>query len=244
MKRFISTIIISIIAISLAACGGNTDTPPDDSSTLNVDETISDNSSGVTPKVDVKVDEKANNETISDNSSEVTPKIDVKVDEKVNEVFSKPLKLNETITIGDLMEIELTKSEWVESILPSNTSEGYFYYDDIEGEKYFVIHGTVKNIGTENIEIRWISEAEVVLNDTYKFPATMELESIDGTDFNGSAKPLQTLNLIVYASVSDEAYEIYESVDVVMKILSDSENINNYFNEDFEHETFQIRFTK
>ena len=89
-----------------------------------------------------------------------------------------------------------------------------------------------------------MNESEVILNDTYKFPATMELESNDGTDFYGTAKPLQTLNLIVYASVTDEAYEICETADVIMNILSDQENINSFYDHDYNHETLKISFTK
>ena len=72
----------------------------------------------------------------------------------------------------------------------------------------------------------------------------MELESNDGTDFYGSAKPLQTLNLIIYASVSDEAYEICETVDLTMNILSDPEYVNNFYDDDYQHETLKISFTK
>ncbi len=156
----------------------------------------------------------------------------------------KTLKLNETVTIGNLMEINFTGSEWAESITPSNTSGYYSYYEDQEGEKYFVVHGTLKNIGSETLDIQWMNESEVILNDTYKFPATMELESNDGTDFYGTAKPLQTLNLIVYASVTDEAYEICETADVIMNILSDQENINSFYDHDYNHETLKISFTK
>jgi hypothetical protein len=54
----------------------------------------------------------------------------------------------------------------------------------------------------------------------------MKSSALRGRYFYGSAKPLQTLNLVIYASVSDEAYEICESVDVIMNILSDQENLN------------------
>lgn len=157
---------------------------------------------------------------------------------------SKILKLNEAVTVGNLMEITLTDYEWVESILPSNTSEGYSYYQDEEGEKYFVIRGKLKNAGSKDLDVQWISESEVVLNETYKFNATMELESNDGSDFYGTAKPLQTLNLIVYASISDEAYEIWESVDVTIRILSDGEYIDNFFDIEYPHDNFKISFTK
>ncbi len=160
------------------------------------------------------------------------------------DTVTKTLILNETVTVGNLMEITLTESEWVESLTPSNTGGYYSYYEDQEGEKYFVIRGTLKNIGSEDLDIKWMSESEVVLNDTYKFNASMELESNDGTDFYGSAKPLQTLNLVVYASVSDEAYSIYDTVDVTMSILNSAEDINSFYYDDLQHETLKISFTK
>jgi hypothetical protein len=182
------------------------------------------------------VDNLEESSSINDNTGDVSS--------SANDTVSKTLNLNETVTIGSLMEITLTGSEWVESITPSNTSGVYSYYEDQEGEKYFVIHGTLKNIGSENLDIQWINESEVLLNGTYKFSAKMELESNDGTDFYGSAKPLQTLNLIIYASVSDEAYEICETVDLTMNILSDPEYVNNFYDDDYQHETLKISFTK
>ena len=161
-----------------------------------------------------------------------------------NEMVRKILELNENVVIGDLMEITLTNSEWVESITPSNTSGAYSYYEDIEGEKYFVVHGTLKNIASEDIDIKWMSKSEMILNETYKFSANMELESNDGSDFYGSVKPLQTLNLIVYSSISDEAYEIFESINVNMNILSDSEDINSFYDDDHRHEALTISFVK
>ena len=182
------------------------------------------------------VDNLEESSSINDNTGDVSS--------NANDAVSKTFTLNETVTIGSLMEITLTGSEWVESITPSNTSGYYSYYKDQEGEKYFLIRGTLKNIGSEELDIQWINESKVLLNGTYEFSAEMELESNDGTDFYGSAKPLQTLNLIIYASVSDEAYEICETVDVTMNILSDPEYINNFYDDDYQHETLKISFTK
>ncbi|NLY37184.1 MAG: hypothetical protein GX046_08120 [Tissierellia bacterium] len=172
----------------------------------------------------------------ADNSREVP------LDE--TQTLIKNLELNETVEIGELMEITLTNSEWVESIIPSNTSGFYTYYEDEEGEKFFVIHGILKNIGSKDINIQWMNKSEITINEKYNFSANMELESNDGTDFYASAKPLQTLNLIIYASISDEAYEIYESIDVNMKILSEEENINSFYDDNYKHETLKIRFVK
>lgn len=176
------------------------------------------------------------NSAIDDNTSSGSP----------SETEPEPilLKTNEPVTIGSLMELTLSESEWVEAIKPSNTSGAYSYYEDTTGEKYFLIHGTLKNIGSETLDIQYMNESEVLINGTYRFPALMELESNDGTDFYGSAKPLQTLNLFIYASVSDEAYEICDTIEVTMKILSDSQYVNNFFDVDYPHETFKINFTK
>lgn len=174
-------------------------------------------------------------DTINDNTGDVST--------SKTETVIKNLKLNETVKVGELMEITLSESEWVDSITPSDKSGAYTYYEDQDGEKYFLIRGTLKNLGKEDLDIQWINESEVLINETYAFSGSMELESNDGTDFYGTAKPLQTLNLIIYASVSDEAYEICETIDVSMKILSDSEHVDYFYDDDFPHETLKISFS-
>lgn len=164
--------------------------------------------------------------------------------EKITSPASKVVELNSAFNVGDTMNITLTSSEWCEEIKPSNTSGVYSYYEDISGEKYFVVHGELKNLASETLDITYAGEAEIKINDKYKLPARMEMEEPDGSSFYGNAKPLQTLRLIIYSSISDELYENCNSIKLTMNLVTDNEKIGNFYNDDYQHETFEITFNK
>lgn len=165
-------------------------------------------------------------------------------DEINSKVVTKTVNLNETFKVGELMEITLKEAEWTEEIMPSNTKGYYSYYEDKDGEKYFVIYGELKNFGSDALDTKWINESKLLINENYGFNVSMELEDNEGNNFYGVAKPLQTLKLIIYSSVSDEAYEIWETIDLEMKILSDDKYIDGFFDDRYAHEIIKMRFTK
>ena len=171
-----------------------------------------------------------------------------KIENKVGKENKKPKKeakklaLNETITIGDVMELTLESSEWVDEIKPSNTSDFYSYYEDKEGEKYFVIKGKIKNIAGEDLDLDYINQSKIIVNDTYKADVRIEAEEGDGTSFYADVKPLQTLNLVAYASLSDEAYNICKDIRCELDIVNDSAHINKFFSNNTPHDSFYIEF--
>jgi len=162
--------------------------------------------------------------------------------DKEPEKEAKKLALNETVTIGDVMELTLEGSEWTDEIKPSNTSSVYSYYEDKDGEKYFVIKGKVKNIAGEDLDIEYVNQSKIVINDTYKADIRIEAEETDGTSFYANIKPLQTLNIIAYASLSDEAYSICEDIRCDLDIVNDSTHINEFFSNNTPHDSFYIEF--
>ena len=163
-------------------------------------------------------------------------------EESEPEVEAKPISLNKTVTIGDVMELTLESSEWVDEIMPSNTSDFYSYKSDVEGEKFFVVKGKVKNIAGETIDITYANESQLLINDTYKANVNIEAEESDGSSFYGDIKPLQTLNIVVYASVSDELFDIADNVKLTLNMLSDSSKIGYFYDNEYPHETYTIEF--
>lgn len=155
---------------------------------------------------------------------------------------AKTVTLNTPFSVSEIMTITLHSSEWCDKILPSNTSGSYSYMDDNEGEKYFVIRGELKNLASETLDIQYASKAQMTINEKYKFPVTLELEENDGKSFYGNAKPLQTLNLIVYASVSDELYEACENIQITMDIVNDESKLGFFYDEKYPHDSFTISF--
>ena len=163
-----------------------------------------------------------------------------KKSEKGADKSAKTIELNKTVTIGDVMELTLESSEWVDEIKPSNAS--YSYYEDKEGEKYFVVRGKAKNLAGEDLNIGYVNESEITINGKYKATVEIDAEQSDGTSFYGAIKPLQTLNIIAYASVSDDVYNICENTNLTLNILSDSEYIKEFYGKESPHETYSIEF--
>lgn len=153
------------------------------------------------------------------------------------------LKLNQTVTVGDAMEITLESSEWAERILPPDTSGSYSYVDDKEDEKYFVVKGKVKNLAGENLEISFRGiKASLLINGKYK--ADVEINGVQPTAFYGDIKPLQTLDVIFYASVTDEVYDLCNYAELTLKAINDANYISTYFQEeDVPFNTYIIKFT-
>ena len=157
---------------------------------------------------------------------------------------STPINFNETVVVGDVMEITLEEYEWLDEIKPSNTTGAYSYKSDNVGEKYFVIRGKVKNIAGDTLDISYAHESELIINGRYKANINIDAEESDGTGFYGDVKPLQTLNIVIYASVSDELYEICENIDVTFNLLSDSSRVGYFFDMDDPHATYSVSFAK
>lgn len=171
-----------------------------------------------------------------------------KIENKVSKGDKKPkkeaekLNIGQTITIGDVMELTIESSEWTDEIKPSNTSGFYSYYEDKEGEKYFVIKGKVKNIASEDLDLDYVNQSKIIVNDTYKADVRFEAEESDGTSFYADVKPLQTLNFVAYASLSDEVYNICEKIRCDLDIVNDSAYMNEFFSNNTPHDSFYIEF--
>ena len=164
--------------------------------------------------------------------------------EPVNHDNITPVQIGETFRVGDVMEITLESSEWCDEIFPSNTSGSYSYYKDVSGEKFFLIKGELRNLSGEIFDIRYASNAQVLINEKYKATASLENEETDGKSFYGNIKPLQSLNLIIYASISDDLYDACESITLTMSITTDENSLNKFYSDDIPHETFTISFSK
>lgn len=152
------------------------------------------------------------------------------------------IKLNETFAVGEIMEITLNSYEWNDRVVPSDTSGGYLYLEGEEGETYFIVHGTLKSFASSSFDIDYCSEATITINDKYDFSARIKLEDNDHTGFNGSVKPLQTLNLVIYGAISDEVKDIAETIQVNFNVVSDEEALKYFYDDRYPHENYTITF--
>lgn len=163
-------------------------------------------------------------------------------DETTTEPEKQPvsIKLGQKIVMDDIAEFTLEKSTWSDEIKPSDTNRAYSYKSDVDSEKYFVLKGTVKSIASDSFGFDDISDIEVLINGKYKFDGYIQIEESDRNGFTSSVKPLQESVILIYASVSDEAYRICENVKVDIKIQSDLENADWRFDEEKPYEYYTV----
>lgn len=145
-----------------------------------------------------------------------------------------PLTLGETVTIENIVEFTLNGCSWENQILPSDTSGSYRYYGDEADETYLVIRGTMTNLSGDSYDIDNIQESSILINDKYSFNVRMVAEDTDGAGFSNSTKPLQTVNLIIYSSISDGVKDIFENATMTLNILNDPSRVLYFFYEEDE----------
>lgn len=159
-----------------------------------------------------------------------------------------PVNLNQKFTVGGIVEVTFTKSEWANAVLPSkaNKSDGYYtYYEDEEGETYFLLHARIKNIsGTEIYSMNSFGKCTLKVNEKYNVSGNIAAESQDGMDIDCPIKPLQESNVIFYISVSDEMYKTYERATLFIDLTNNEEAINTYSGDESDYSSYSISFKK
>lgn len=133
---------------------------------------------------------------------------------------SGPTQINvgETFTIPDMFEVTLGSAEWTTIVEPSDTSNFYTYHDEQEGKSYYVIHGTLKNIGTETFRlgggVTVHLSASMKMNGKYDIDANVEVD--DGSSFASDIEPLISKPLLIVASASNEIKDAFEGCEVTL----------------------------
>lgn len=135
----------------------------------------------------------------------------------------------ETVTIGDIIEFTVDSCAWEQEILPSNTSGTYSYKGDENDETYLVLRGRFTNLSGESYSIEDIHESELLINGKYNFTVRLDGEDPDGAGFSEDTKPLQTVNFVIYASVSDTAKDKMEFAEITIRMLNDPEQLGERF---------------
>lgn len=244
MKKQLWVGVILGIALGMSGCGNSKQLEADKESLLAENESLkAENESLSAAKNDLQtlVYGTVANDDSSKNVSETTSsEPETTADDKQTDT---QFAFDETISVPDIAEITFTSCEWQDQILPSNTSGVYSYYDDQEGETYLVFRGTVKNLATEAFDIDDATDAEIIVNGKYKFPVQIACEGTEGKDFYGDPKPLQELNMVAYASVTDEVKNQFSHGVLTINVLSDASRLNYYVRvEEEPHKTFVMGF--
>lgn len=142
------------------------------------------------------------------------------------------ITLGQTVRIEDVLEFTITSCAWETQILPSNTNGSYSYKADVEDETYLVFRGQLTNLNGQSISVDHIQESEILINGKYTFYVRMDAEDTDGAGYSTSTKPLQTVNFVIYASVSDGVKEIFEEATVTLHLLNDPDRTQYFFDKE------------
>ena len=115
----------------------------------------------------------------------------------------------------DFAEITIDGFYAGEEILPQKIDEMYSLIEDKEGEKYFWLEGSVKNLSGEKLSI-WKTVIEFTFDDKYNYVGDFMACADDDDyfqDFPG-IDPLKKTNYYMVVSVPDELANSYSKCDV------------------------------
>lgn len=232
MKKWLLSFLTVLCIVSLCSCGSTTE--GDNATVAALEEEIAILQSRIAEL------EEENRTLKNENTNLVSDNKETPADDNSSPIA---IQLNTPVSVGEVMDITITGAEWCDSVVPSDTSGGYSYYEDKDGETYFVVRGTITSYASTAFDIQWNSESAILINDKYSFSATMEFEDLDGQGFGGSIKPLQTCNFIIRSSVSDEVYNIGESVQVSFSLPDNEEQLEYFYDENHSNANYIITFS-
>ena len=114
------------------------------------------------------------------------------------------------------IEFVITDYKFQKEVVPKNHS-GYFYtkYTADDGNKYFNVRLTVKNISNETISDIF-SSVTLIYKDSYEYRCFYVTEGDDGFDLFESIKPLETLE---YRFLVEVPEEVYASTEESLKLV-------------------------
>ncbi len=122
MKRFWIGCLALICVFSLCSCGNNSTNEDSAATIASLEQEIAELQERITELEEENSSLQAGGgNSVTDNTSP----------DSNTETPPIVLKVNVVSTVGDVMDITITGAEWSDSVLPSDTSKSYSYYEDI-----------------------------------------------------------------------------------------------------------------
>ena len=153
--------------------------------------------------------------------------------------FTK-IKLGEKVVNDGLIEYSFDSLKIVDELWPSGESP-YTYKQDMPGQKFFAIKGTIKNLSGNEIDLSNIM-LKNVFNETYGYQGFVEIEDGNGQSFNvPCVTPLSTATFYIVFEIPDEMANSFEEC----KVLLGYDNLVDYiYYEEDCTKFYQLDLTK
>ena len=106
-------------------------------------------------------------------------------------------------------------SEWASTIDPPNTSGFFNHVVDQEGTTYLLIRGTLENRSNRTINIENGTAFQVKINNEYDFAGHAIMAKDGSNNFfssENSPMPLETINIYLFAEITDKVIEQCQSI--------------------------------
>lgn len=186
MKKAISLLLALVLCLSLYACGSNTA-----------------NTSGT--EADIPVATAPIVETTVATPTETTP--------------AETLPADTVVKMGDVVENDYIYLSFdtfgSDAKIRSGASgtPGAYYYESDNGDPFFYVYGTFKNLGGKPVDIRRVY-GQFCFNGKYYYEGNFEGVVDDYGDFVYNVTPLSTVNYYMFAVVPQELVDSYTTCTV------------------------------
>lgn len=181
MKKTLSLFLLGCIVLSSVACSSTN---------------TGDVAAGGSNQVD------SGNNVVAEDSNQISGSSEDKVE------FTK-VKYGDVIS-KEFVEMTIQKASTAQELKPTDTTGVYSYMADKEGETYFYLTGTIKNIGADGYSVEEM-EIEFCFDDKYNYSGYVKADD-GGDDFYGDyVKPFGSVKYYICASIPDELISKYST---------------------------------
>ncbi len=176
------------------------------------------------------------NEVVKNQSNKVQNTDDNKDTSTEKEIEFKTVNYGDTIST-EFVDMTIDSASSSEELYPTDTSGVYSYVKDTEGEKYFYLTGSLKNISGNSYDVQDIY-AEMIFDNKYTYRAQL-VDDNGGNDFYGhNVKPLGSVKYYLYSSIPDELIDSYNTCTIKFAF---KENFEHDYHTDFS--LYDYRYT-
>lgn len=201
MERKVITLMCVCSCMIMVACG--------DSSTISEANSVQENSEKSTSFVNQDFEQQ--NQALEGNGKE--------------ELKFEICNFGDMITT-DFVEFTIETASILENLYPTDTSSSYSYIEGKDGEHFFCLIGTIKNIGGNAYDVKDM-RIEMMFDNKYTYTGYVAADDGGRNFYGNNVKPLSTIKYYIYSSIPDELINSYSTC--IIKFA---------FKENFEHELF------